>query len=96
VALTRSGLHCISLETPPHPTSFYEDEMQKNLSTADRIIRTIMAVVIGLVVMNGVLSGFWAVLLSVLAMVFLLTSFVSFCPLYLPFRFSTLKSQDAA
>ncbi|RMG90791.1 MAG: DUF2892 domain-containing protein [Chloroflexi bacterium] len=65
--------------------------LRKNMGTADRIIRTVLALVfIGLIVTQTV-SGTVAIILGVLAAVFLVTSFVSFCPLYLPFRLSTRK-----
>ena len=49
---------------------------------ADRIIRIIIAVVIGILYWQGIIEGTLAYVLMALAAVFLLTSFVSFCPLY--------------
>ena len=63
--------------------------MKKNMGNADRIIRTIIAVVIAVLYFTNVISGTLGIVLLVLAVVFLLTSFVSFCPLYLPFSLST-------
>lgn len=63
--------------------------MKKNMGNADRVIRSIIAVAIAVLYFTGVLSGTLGIVLLVLAVVFLLTSFVSFCPLYLPFRLST-------
>lgn len=65
--------------------------MKKNMGTADRVIRTVAAVVIGILVLTGQISGALAIILGVLAVVFLLTSAVGFCPLYVPFKLSTLK-----
>jgi hypothetical protein len=63
--------------------------MKKNMGTADRVIRFIIAAVIGVLYYTGTISGTLGIVLLVLAGVFLLTSFVSFCPLYAPFGLST-------
>ena len=63
--------------------------MKTNMGTADRIIRTALAIGVGVLYFTGQISGTIAIVLGVLAIVFLLTSFVSFCPLYAPFRIST-------
>lgn len=65
--------------------------MKKNMGTADRIIRTVAAVVIGVLLLTGTLSGTLATVLGILAIVFLLTSAVGWCPLYVPFKISTMK-----
>ncbi|NNF02919.1 MAG: DUF2892 domain-containing protein [Rhodothermales bacterium] len=67
--------------------------MKKNMGSADRIIRTIVALVVLYLIVSGTVSGIWAIVLGVLAGVFLLTSFVSFCPAYLPFNWSTRKDR---
>lgn len=59
------------------------------MGNADRIIRSIIAVVIAVLYFTGVIPGTLGIVLLVLAVVFLLTSFISFCPLYLPFGLST-------
>lgn len=56
--------------------------MKKNMGNADRIIRTIVAIVIGVLYFNGTITGTWGLVLMILAVVFALTSLVSFCPLY--------------
>jgi hypothetical protein len=61
----------------------------KNMGTADRIIRAIIAVVIAALYFTNVISGTLGIVLLVLAGVFLLTSFISVCPLYLPFGIRT-------
>jgi hypothetical protein len=65
--------------------------MTKNIGTADRTIRTISALVLGFLILNGTLTGRTAVIRGSFAVVFLLTGFVRFCPLYLPFKMSTRK-----
>ena len=63
--------------------------MKKNMGMADRVIRSLIAVVIAVLYFTGVLGGTLALILGVVAVVFLLTSLVSFCPGYLPFGIST-------
>ena len=63
--------------------------MKKNMGSVDRLLRfLIAAIVIGLY-FAGVINGTLAVVLLVVSAIFILTSFVSFCPLYLPFGIST-------
>lgn len=69
--------------------------MKKNMGTADRTIRTILAVVIGLLLLTEQITGVVGIILGVLAIIFLLTSAISFCPLYLPFGISTKKEPPA-
>ena len=56
--------------------------MKKNMGSADRIIRLIVAVTVGVLYFTGTVSGTLGIVLLVLAGVFVLTSFISFCPLY--------------
>jgi len=63
--------------------------MKKNMGNADRIIRTIIAAVIAVLFFTEVITGTLGIILLVLAGVFLLTSLVSFCPLYAPFGLRT-------
>ncbi len=67
--------------------------MKKNMGLIDRIIRTIVAIVIGILIFTKVIVGVWAIILGILAVVFLLTSLLAWCPLYLPFNFSTRKKK---
>jgi hypothetical protein len=66
-------------------------KLNKNMGTLDRVIRLAIAVVIAVLYFSGNLSGLIAIILGILAAVFVLTSIVSFCPLYLPFGLSTCK-----
>ena len=68
--------------------------MKKNMGSADRIIRTIIAIVVAFLYYNGTVSGTLGIVLLVVAGIFLLTSFVSFCPLYAPFGLSTCKTKS--
>lgn len=65
--------------------------MKKNMGTVDKAIRVIVAIVIGVLYFTGQITGTAAIILGVLAVVFLLTSIIGTCPLYLPFGLSTKK-----
>lgn len=65
--------------------------MKKNMGNADRVIRTLLAILVGILYYTGIISGTTAVVLGIIAVVFLLTSLVSTCPLYMPFGLSTKK-----
>lgn len=67
--------------------------MKKNMGTADRTIRTILAVVFAVLYFTNVITGTLGIVLMVLAAVFLLTSFISFCPLYAPFGLKTCPTE---
>jgi len=67
--------------------------MVRNMGTLDRIIRVLLAVVVLVLYLAGAISGLAAVILGILAAVFVLTSLVGFCPLYLPFNFSTSRKK---
>lgn len=54
----------------------------KNMSTIDRVIRILIAVILAILYFTGVISGTLGIVLLVLAAVLVLTGFVSFCPLY--------------
>ena len=65
--------------------------MTKNMGTIDRVIRVVIALTVGVLYLMGLISGTVALILGILAVVFVLTSLVSTCPLYLPFGLSTRK-----
>jgi hypothetical protein len=63
--------------------------MKKNMGTVDRVLRIIAALVIAYLWWTGTISGGLGVALAILAAIFLLTSAISFCPLYRPLGLST-------
>ena len=67
--------------------------MKKNMGSTDKIIRILIALVIGVLYFTGTISGTIALVLGVFAIIFLLTSLISFCPLYLPLGISTCKKK---
>ena len=65
--------------------------MIKNMGTADRLVRTVLALIVVALYFAGQISGVAAIILGILAVIFLLTSSVAFCPLYVPLKLSTRK-----
>ncbi|MEI6086865.1 MAG: DUF2892 domain-containing protein [Bacteroidota bacterium] len=68
--------------------------MKKNMGTIDKTIRLIVAIVFAILYFTNVVTGTLGIVLVVLGAVFVLTSLVSFCPLYLPFGISTCKTKE--
>jgi hypothetical protein len=64
---------------------------KKNMGSTDRIVRIVLAVIMLIVAFTVPMSGILSTILIILGVVFIGTSLVSFCPLYLPFNLSTLK-----
>ncbi len=67
--------------------------MKKNMGNTDRIVRFIIAAIFVALYFTGTVTGTIGIVLLVLAGVFVLTSFVSFCPLYAPFGLSTCPTK---
>ncbi len=67
--------------------------MKKNMGRADKAIRTLIALAIAILYFTNVISGTTGIVLLIVAIVFLLTSFISFCPLYAIFGISTNKKE---
>lgn len=67
--------------------------MKKNMGNVDKIIRILVAIVIIGLYFTHQISGTLAIVGLVLSGIFILTSFISFCPLYLPFGISSRKKE---
>lgn len=65
--------------------------MKRNMSDIDRIVRVVLAALFAYLYIGGIVTGALGIVLVVLGAVFLLTAVIAFCPLYLPFNFSTFK-----
>ena len=63
--------------------------MSKNMGTIDRGIRLTLAAVMVVLYLTGVISGVWAIIMGILAVIFVVTSLIGFCPLYAPLKLST-------
>jgi hypothetical protein len=68
--------------------------MKANMGNSDRIIRIIIAAVIAVLYITGFINGTLGIILLVLAGIFVLTSLVSFCPLYCPLKIRTRPSEE--
>lgn len=67
--------------------------MKKNMGSGDRIFRILVAIVIAALFFTNTITGTLGIVLMVLAGVFVLTSLVSFCPLYTIVGFSTCPAK---
>tara|TARA_R100001143_G_C3360805_1_gene135426 strand:- start:17325 stop:17525 length:201 start_codon:yes stop_codon:yes gene_type:complete len=65
--------------------------MKKNMGTIDKLIRSALAIIVAILYFTGQITGTAAIILGLLAVVFLFTSLIGTCPLYLPFGLSTKK-----
>lgn len=68
--------------------------MTKNMGSMDKGIRIALAVIIAILYFTNQITGVAAIVLGIFAVVFLLTSLMSFCPLYVPLKLSTIKKSD--
>lgn len=66
--------------------------MKQNMGSTDKTIRIIVALVIAALYFTHTINGTIATVALVLAIVFVATSFIGWCPAYLPFGLSTKKS----
>jgi uncharacterized membrane protein len=65
--------------------------MKKNMGNIDRILRILIAAIVIVLFLTDVISATLAIVLLIFSGIFLLTSFIGFCPLYLPFGIKTNK-----
>jgi len=65
--------------------------MKKNMGSLDRITRLTLVVLVAVLYFTNVISGTLAIILGIFALIFLITSLIGVCPLYMPFGISTRK-----
>jgi hypothetical protein len=65
--------------------------MNLNMGVIDRVIRIVLAVTVAVLIILNILTGIPAIILGILAAIFMITGIIGTCPLYMPFRFSTKK-----
>jgi hypothetical protein len=68
--------------------------MLKNIGKSDKLIRIAVAILLLAIVQFLGITGTLSVILMGLSLVFLVTAFINFCPLYLPFGINTCKKKD--
>ena len=67
--------------------------MKKNMGNLDRSLRLLGAAILIVLYLLDVITGTLAIVCLVIAAMLIITSFISFCPLYLPFKISTRKKE---
>jgi hypothetical protein len=67
--------------------------MKKNVGTIDKVIRILLAVVIAILYFTHIISGTLAIILLILAGIFILTSLVSICPIWMALGIKTTKKE---
>ena len=70
--------------------------MKKNMGTLDRIIRSLLAIVVVILYLTGTISGIAAIILGVFAAIFIATSIVGYCPAYTVLKISTKHEQKTS
>ena len=68
--------------------------MKSNMSAADRAIRLILIAVIALLYFTGNISSALAIVLGVIVAIFVFSSFTGFCPIYYPFKISSIRKKS--
>jgi uncharacterized membrane protein len=69
--------------------NFKHTAMEKNMGGVDRIVRLLVALLMVIAYFQGVVSGIFGIIVLILALVFVITSLVSICPIYALFGIST-------
>lgn len=70
--------------------------MKQNIASYDRALRTLIALTVGVLYLTNQITGIAAVLLGALAVIFLATSFMGFCPIYAALKVSTKRVEKTA
>jgi hypothetical protein len=68
--------------------------MKKNIGSADRIIRVVTAIIFLALTLTGMIGGIIALVLSVVGIVLVVTSFIGYCPLYVTLGISTIGQNE--
>jgi len=67
--------------------------MKKNMGNVDKVVRVLIAIIFFALYFGHVVTGTFGLVLAILGGVFVSTSILGFCPLYLPFGISTCKKK---
>ena len=65
--------------------------MKKNVGSADKVVRILLAVLLAVLIFTNVVSGWLAIVFGIFAVVFLLTALLNFCPIWLALKVNTIK-----
>ena len=66
--------------------------MKKNMGVVDKVIRLVVVAIIVALYFAGQITGTAAIILGIVAVAFLVTSLIGWCPTYVPFGISTQKA----
>lgn len=66
--------------------------MKQNKGVADKFIRLVVVAIIAILYFAGQITGTAAIILGIIAVAFLVTSLIGWCPTYVPFGISTKKA----
>jgi hypothetical protein len=70
--------------------------MKSNMGFTDKAIRVVLGIIFATLYFAGAVTGTFGIVLLVVAVIFLATSFINFCPLYAPFGLSTCKTKTSS
>lgn len=68
--------------------------MKMNMGKADKIIRVILAALVAVLYLTGVIKGTLGIVLLIVAIIFVVTSFLGFCPVYTLFGLNTGRNKE--
>lgn len=85
-------LYCIDYSIFNFLNSFV---MKKNMGTADRVIRVLVAAILAYLYFSGTVTGNAGLFLAIFGGIIFLGSILGFCPLYTLFGFSTCSNKTA-
>lgn len=86
---------CVLRESTRPTENVGAEPVTKNMGTTDRVLRILAALAIGVLYLAGSISGLAAMVLGVVALVFVVSSAVGFCPIYVPLGISTRRQPSA-
>ncbi|KAA9040583.1 DUF2892 domain-containing protein [Ginsengibacter hankyongi] len=69
--------------------------MKKNIGSADRIIRLLLAALVAFLYFTNIISGVSGIILLLVGVALLLTSLVGTCPLYILFGLNTCAAKKS-
>lgn len=68
--------------------------MKRNISNADKLVRLVIVLIIAILYFTNTISGTWTIILGVVALAMLVTSFLNFCPIWAAIGINTFKKKD--
>jgi DMSO/TMAO reductase YedYZ heme-binding membrane subunit len=67
--------------------------MKRNMGSIDRTVRLVLSVVLLVLYLTETVTGTLGLIAILIALLLAVTSFIGFCPLYLPFKFNTFRKR---